>query len=356
MSEAETVALVERADVAGLGNMDIDDVYVHVDYLLRELPGPLDLYQRWEAQQWSASTLDFSVDKDQWQNFHPEVQRVLEDTFSAFYIGEQAVTDTLAPLMMGAPDEESRLFLSTQVVDEARHAYFFARFFGDALGVEGTLREKADHQYQHVDYQAYHDIFDPKSGELVTSTNAVRDDPGNYAKWVQGIAVYHVMVEGMLALGGQRFVLKVLGNMGLLPAFRAGFTAVTRDESRHVNYGIWALRRAVREGHEKEIKTVVDRTIEPCSRIFGDPTEKFDDPRNLPPPARQDPRETWGFAVNSLTKRLRALGLDADYTTQVDKRAWDTLWQCVDEYEKLHSEEHPVRVYERGEVSASLAS
>jgi len=355
MNEAETVELVERTPVEGLGEMDIDDVYVHVDYLLRELPGPLDLYARWEAQQWSASRLDFTADKQQWQSFHPEIQRIMLNTFSAFYIGEQAVTDALAPVMMGAPDEESRLFLSTQVVDEARHAYFFGRFFGDALGVEGTLREKANYAFTRVDYKAYHDIFDPKSGELFVATRAVSDNPGDYGTWVQSIAVYHLMVEGLLALGGQRYVLKVLRNMGLLPAFRAGFTAVTRDESRHVNYGIWALRRAVAGGHEDDIKRVVDRTIEPCMWIFANPAEKEEDPRNLPPDTRQSPRETVGFAIDSCTKRLRAAGVDGDYVEGVDQRAWDTVWECVDEYERLHGEEHPIRVWDRGEIEVAAA-
>ena len=38
---------------------------------------------------------------------------------SMFFQGEQAVTDTLAPWITAAPTEEMRLFLSTQVADEA---------------------------------------------------------------------------------------------------------------------------------------------------------------------------------------------------------------------------------------------
>jgi hypothetical protein len=69
-----------------------------------------------------------------------------------------------------------------------------------------------------------------------------------------------------------------------------------------------------------------------------------------------DPRDTWAFAVGSLTKRLKAAGIDAGYTNTVDQRAWKTIWGCVDEYERRHNSEHPVRVWERGDVTAELAS
>src|SRR5205823_2611401 len=134
MREDDAVELVESTPLEGLGQLSADVVYRHIDFLGRELPGPIDLYQRWERQQWSASALDFSVDRRQWLTLPAEVHQQLEGTFRGFYFGEQAVTNTLAPLVIGAPTDEDRLFLATQLVDEARHAFFFARFFHDVLG------------------------------------------------------------------------------------------------------------------------------------------------------------------------------------------------------------------------------
>ncbi|HEX4622025.1 MAG TPA: hypothetical protein VH208_10705, partial [Myxococcaceae bacterium] len=130
---AATVLKVETTELEGLQDLDIEDVYTHIDVLLKELPGPLDLYQRWERQQWSAHSLDFTTDKVHWDASGPFLQEQLEQILSGFFVGEQAVTDTLSPLLLAAPDEESRWFLSTQVVDEARHAYFFSRFFSEVL-------------------------------------------------------------------------------------------------------------------------------------------------------------------------------------------------------------------------------
>ena len=108
MTEQETVARVEAADLQALGDLDIDDVYVHIDSLLQDLPGPLDLYRRWERQQWSAHALDFATDRQQWNALGPYLQEQLEIIFSGFFVGEQAVTDTLSPILIGAPHVEDR--------------------------------------------------------------------------------------------------------------------------------------------------------------------------------------------------------------------------------------------------------
>ena len=256
---------------------------------------------------------------------------------------------------MAAPDEESRWFLSTQVVDEARHAYFFSRFFSEVIHEGDDLTRVIDRAWKWTATQPYFEIFGPE-GHLPKATDAVRLDPGNYSKWVEGITVYHLMVEGILALVGQRLVLRLLRNLDLLPAFRAGFTAVTRDESRHVNYGIWALRRAVVDGEEASIRTAVDRSLRSCLRIYVNPERLIEIPKDLPPHARVDPRNNWNFAVDSVSKRLRSAGVDAGYIEGVGERSWEIVWASVDEYESIHQQEHPVRLYERGELTMAEAA
>ena len=159
------------------------------------------------------------------------------------------------------------------------------------------------------------------------------------------------MVEGVLALPGQRRLLRMLRASDLLPGFRAGFTAVTRDESRHVSYGVWALREAVRAGREDDIRTIVDRTLDACLAVGANPAIKLPRPQDLPPFARLDPREQWAFVIDSVTKRLRTAAVNQDYVADVEKRSWQLIWSRVEEYERRNSEEHPVRAWERGEVA-----
>ncbi|HXA43799.1 MAG TPA: ribonucleotide-diphosphate reductase subunit beta [Candidatus Solibacter sp.] len=348
---AATVVKVETTELDGLQDLDIEDVYTHIDVLLKELPGPLDLYQRWERQQWSAHSLDFSTDKVHWDAAGPFLQEQLEQILSGFFVGEQAVTDTLSPLLLAAPDEESRWFLSTQVVDEARHAYFFSRFFAEVLHPGDDLHQVIDRAWRWTRNDAYMSIFG-EQGELTTTTEAVRIDPKNYGLWVEGMTTYHLMIEGILALVGQRLLLRLLKNLNLMPAFRAGFTAVTRDESRHVNYGIWALRRAVTDGEEEHIRAAVDRCLRPCLRIYVNPERLIEIPADLPPNARVDPRNNWNFAVDSVSKRLRAAGVEASYIEGVATRSWEIIAEALEEYERVHAQEHPVRMWERGELQA----
>ncbi|MEO7818357.1 MAG: ribonucleotide-diphosphate reductase subunit beta, partial [Actinomycetota bacterium] len=176
---------------------EIDDLYVQIDDLARERPGPLELYRRWEQQQWSATELDFSVDRQHWAMIEPAGQDDLMGFFAGFFVGEQAVTDTLSPLVMGAPSEESRLFLATQLVDEARHSYFFARFYSDVLGQKGTMAETLNEARGWTETDSFNQIFNI---DLIESTEAVRLDPTDYSTWVEAITLYHMLVEGVLAL------------------------------------------------------------------------------------------------------------------------------------------------------------
>lgn len=348
-STAETVRMVEETPLEGLKDMDIDNVYTHMDVLLEQRPGPLDLYKRWEKQQWSAASLDFSTDRQQWETvFNPFMQEQLKYAFAGFFVGEQAVTDTLSPLVASAPDEESRWFLSTQLVDEARHAFFFARFFNEVMGFEGSYSDALKAAKEWTDSGPYNEVFE---GSLVNLTDAVRLDPTNYGKWVQGITIYHLMVEGILALIGQKLLLRILRTFDLLPAFRAGFTAVTRDESRHVNFGVWALQQAVLNGAEADIRKVVDENLRACFRIYANPERKIYAPTDIPVEAvRIDPRSQWQFGMDSVTKRLRVIGVDPEYINSVEEKSWAAVWEAVDEYEKRWGEEHPVRAWERQEV------
>ncbi len=50
---------------------------------------------------------------------------------SSFFIGEQKVADELGPIMRACPGEEQRIFLCTQIADEARHVRFFDRFYSE---------------------------------------------------------------------------------------------------------------------------------------------------------------------------------------------------------------------------------
>src|SRR2546423_15151073 len=86
-------------------------------------------YRRWEKQQWAVQDLDFSTDVQHWTSLDEGQRDAVRRTMTLFFVGEQAVTATLSPVLHAAPREDERIFLATPIADEARHADFFQRFF-----------------------------------------------------------------------------------------------------------------------------------------------------------------------------------------------------------------------------------
>ena len=80
---------------------------------------------------------------------------------------------------------------------------------------------------------------------------------------VRGVTVYMIVIEGTLALTGARFILRYLKEVDLLPGFRQGFTAVNRDESRHVGFGVKFLADAIKEDprHKQTIADTLQETL-----------------------------------------------------------------------------------------------
>ena len=97
------------------------------------------LYELWERQQWATQELDFTQDRADWhERFDDEERFQRMYGLSAFFVGEQRVAAELGPMMRAAPDEDMRLFLCTQIADEARHVAFFDRFYSEV----GVLRSE----------------------------------------------------------------------------------------------------------------------------------------------------------------------------------------------------------------------
>src|SRR5437762_4826544 len=197
------------------------------------------LYELWERQQWATQDLDFTKDRADWEGFDEEERFQRMTGLSAFFIGEQRVTAELGPIMRAIPDEDMRIFLSTQIADEARHVMFFDRFYREVGVYEAEgLRERLEATAEHLN-DDFRVLFDEILHERV---NRLAVEPEDHECLVEAITLYHMVIEGSLALTGQHFIIDYNERMGTLPAFVAGFTNVARDEHRHVAFGARFLR------------------------------------------------------------------------------------------------------------------
>jgi ribonucleoside-diphosphate reductase beta chain len=262
-----------------------------------------ELYQLWERQQWRTQDLDFTQDRLDWEGFPDEEKFQRMYGLSSFFIGEQKVAEELGPMMRAAPTEEMRIFLCTQIADEARHVAFFNRFY-DEVGVleADTLPGRLEETSAHLNPK-FHELFDEL---LKTRVDKLARDPSDLETLVEAITLYHMVIEGMLALTGQHFIISYNEENGTLPGFVEGFNNVARDEHRHVAFGARFLREMA-QADTKYAEAIQRMLIESAPAADG----------VLQPPWYEEGMELFGvtmdetreFAMKALQRRLKVIGL-----------------------------------------------
>jgi ribonucleoside-diphosphate reductase beta chain len=264
-----------------------------------------ELYNLWERQQWATQDLDFTQDRIDWHERIPEEERFQRMYgLSSFFIGEQKVAEELGPMMRAAPTEEMRIFLCTQIADEARHVRFFNRFYDEVGVLEATtLQDRLAETSAHVNPE-FDQLFDEM---LKGRVDHLARQPEDLVALVEAITLYHMVIEGMLALTGQHFILQYNEEVGTLPGFVEGFNKIARDEHRHVAFGARFLREMAQEDPKyadaitrtlTEVAPIADGVLQPKWYVEGE-TEVLG----------ATMEETRAFAMKALERRLKVIGL-----------------------------------------------
>ena len=292
-----------------LMDADIDKVMSGLDRIVEAAPSYERLFTRWQRQHWSTEDFDFTEDARQWADpgkFTDEERKFLNFGFSEFFIAEDRVTVELLPFALAAPQKEAQLFLTSQISDEAKHVVFWDRFYrevfhSDADGINAQLE-----QHRSVVNEEWKTLFD---GILHEAAERLRKDPSDFAALVRGVTVYMVVIEGMLALTAARFMIKALKERDWFPGFVQGFTAVNRDESRHVGFGVKFLADAIKADRANAliVQDTLKETLPVAPLVFVPPW--VDDPYDFQTPFYHS-SEIYAYAAKSLSKKLAAMGLD----------------------------------------------
>jgi ribonucleoside-diphosphate reductase beta chain len=272
-----------------------------------KLLGYAQLYELWERQQWATQDLDFTQDRIDWNERFSEEERYQRMYgLASFFIGEQRVADELGPIMRACPLEDQRIFLCTQIADEARHVRFFERFYREVGVVESKdLPDMLGQVEVHLN-DAFNVLFDEMLGSRVNKLGA---DPTDRVALVEAVTLYHMIIEGMLALTGQHFIIDYNERMGTLPGFVEGFNNVARDEHRHVAFGARFLLDAANEDerYREAITRMMQEALPAADKVLTPPwAEGMGEDFELFGVSIQDTRE---FAMNALTRRLKVIGL-----------------------------------------------
>jgi ribonucleoside-diphosphate reductase beta chain len=278
---------------------------------LREREAPLlgygELFALWERQQWSVHELDFSQDRIDWhERIPPEERYQRMYGLSAFFVGEQRVAVELGPMMRAMPDEDMRLFLCTQIADEARHVAFFDRFYSEVGVLEAdTLDGRLEETSEHLNPE-FRTLFDELLHERV---DRLAREPEDLTTLVEAVTIYHMVAEGMLALTGQHFIIDYNERVGTLPGFVKGFTLVARDEHRHVAFGARFLRDMVRRdpAYGEAIQRALVLVAPAADGVLR--PKWFEGGDEEPLLYGVSVAETREFAMNALGRRLKVIGL-----------------------------------------------
>jgi ribonucleoside-diphosphate reductase beta chain len=263
-----------------------------------------ELYRLWERQQWSVYELDFSQDRIDWHERIPPDERFQRMYgLSSFFVGEQRVEAELGPMMRAMPDEDMRIFLSTQIADEARHVAFFNRFY-DEVGVleADSLQGRLEETSAHLNPK-FRELFDEM---LKSRVDRLAVEPEDLEALVEAVTIYHMVIEGMLALTGQHFIIDYNESVGTLPGFVEGFNNVARDEHRHVAFGSRFLREMAQR--DEKYREAIVRTLAETGPVADGV---------LTPPWYEEGQDLFGvsieetreFAMKALDRRLKVIGL-----------------------------------------------
>jgi len=258
-----------------------------------------DLYRRWEENNWSAMGLDYSKDRAGWDSLSDLQRKSALWMYSMFFYGEDSVTDNLSPYIDAAPTEEQAYFLATQQVDEARHAIHFHRFFKEVLGAGDSVAETLESTLPQLGW-GYRNVFE-RLDRMADELRADRSLP----KFAQAITLYHMIVEGTLAQPGQHYIEDFFTKDGSMPGFSEGMANVSRDEQRHIGFGVKTLSEIVPESDECKAAIVeLFREVNKSSlAVF------------CPPDYDRAYTECWGFTL----EEIYSFGL------RLIKQRWKTI-------------------------------
>jgi ribonucleotide reductase beta subunit family protein with ferritin-like domain len=266
-----------------------------------------DLYARWERSNWLATEIDFSADVVDWnEKMPPEQRRSALWLYTLFFHGEDSVADNLSPYIDAAPLEEQKYFLTTQQVDEARHAVFFHRFMREVVGVgDQSIASTLNATDREITW-GHRKVF----GRLDQMADELRADRSK-PQLASAVTLYHIIVEASMAQPGQHMIERYLEQLDLLPGFREGMRNVSLDEQRHIGFGVKLLADLYREDPERIGDAIVGtlREVLPWTAAVAKP------------PAWDETYMTaFGFTYDdlgeegarSLEQKLRAVGLPVD--------------------------------------------
>jgi ribonucleoside-diphosphate reductase beta chain len=235
--------------------------------------------------QWEPTAIDLAPDAQAWATLPDERRRRLTTLLAGFRVAEDSVAEHLTPFADRAEHVDTMMMwiFFLQRRDEDRHAVFFDRVAAEVLRLPGgSPAERLAAAREHVP-PALRELFEVRLPAIAAELAAGR------AGILDGVRLYHMVLEGAVFTAGQRALLDDLAD-GALPGIREGVEHVELDERWHVGFGVRCLTEA--RDPEVLLNHVLSRATE-AAATWGDAV----------------PEVTRDFAVDLCRRRLSIAGL-----------------------------------------------
>jgi ribonucleoside-diphosphate reductase beta chain len=181
--------------------------------------------------QWDPAAIDLRADAAAWPELPDERRHRLTTLLAGFCVAEDAVSEQLTPFADAAENSLVAWVFFLQRRDEDRHVRLFDRIADEVLALPGdTPGERRAAAREHVPAGVL-ELFEERLPALAAELAAGR------AGLAEGVALYHMVLEGIVLAAGQHALLEDLAD-GALPGVRAGVERVELDERWHVGFGL----------------------------------------------------------------------------------------------------------------------
>jgi ribonucleoside-diphosphate reductase beta chain len=221
------------------------------------MAGPI--YRKYEkavANVWDPKDLDYARDADDWKRLSDGQRRSILGITVRFFAGEQAVTDELVPMIVAARAlgrYDWVMFLSTFMMEEAKHSQFFALWHDRVAGIlepdevapyflerSRTIDPTGRFELKEILHEGL-----PRYGRELMEAVALEGRAAIEAGFVRFATLYNSFAEGVLTMPSYEIVIDTTELWGGLATLRQGFRRILADEGRHITFGTAAIRSLV---------------------------------------------------------------------------------------------------------------
>ncbi len=220
-----------------------------------------DIYRKYEKAInaiWNPRELDYSQDVEDWATLAEGRRKALLGLTVRFFAGEQAVAENLVPMMEAAwalGRFDWLMYLSTFVMEECKHAEFFAVWHERVPGIlePEELAPYFLERGKTVDPSGRFELKEvvheglPRYARELTAAVQTDDRETIERAFLRFLTLYNAHVEGVLTMPSYEIVVDTCTAWDVLPALKHGYRRIMSDEGRHITFGTTAVKALLAE-------------------------------------------------------------------------------------------------------------